>query len=271
MAFWTYDYRSSAALAVRTDMLRATPVTTGLPVLHCSHSNPSPWGALFTHLLSCPSWCPAPEAGEPAAGRSSAPANLVSWGQWWYQPWNSASSVWVLLKQLTYLLPRHDETVHALNTHYEWHQADHQSQSYKSCSLIVSFYRELLIQSCPAPELPPTHQLLAMVRDGVSGPWIIGWGSVQSFQTIISALCGDNGCTLISLRCQNGIVVVMTISVHCVPLVQVKERAHRSSLGYQNSYIYLSAALSRMSQNDITLENIPALVCMMLLLIFLYK
>lgn len=69
--------------------------------------------------------------------------------------------------QLTYLLPRHDEeTVHALNTQV-WHHADHQSLSYKSCSVVVTFPRELLIQSCPAPELPPTHQLLAMVRGGV--------------------------------------------------------------------------------------------------------
>lgn len=101
MAFWTRNYRSSAALAVRTDMLGATPVNTGLPVLHCSHSNPSPWGALLTHFLNCPSWCPAPEAGERAAGRNIAPKNLESWGQWWYQVWNSPSSVWVLPKPVS--------------------------------------------------------------------------------------------------------------------------------------------------------------------------
>lgn len=50
----------------------------------------------------------------------------------------------------------------------------------------------------------------------------------------------------------------------------LKERARRSSLGYHNSYLHLSAALRCMSQNDITLENIPALVRMMLLLIFFY-
>lgn len=143
--------------------------------------------------------------------------------------------------QLTYLLPRHEETLHALNTHV-WHHADHQSQGCKSCSVIVSFSRELLIQFCPVPELPPTYQLLAMVRDGVSGPWIICWGSVQSFQTKTSALCGDIGCTLISLSCQNGIRVVMAIIVHCVPLAHVKERAHRTSLGYHNSYIHLSCS-----------------------------
>lgn len=63
----------------------------------------------------------------------------------------------------------------------------------------------------------------------------------------------------------------MAISVHCVPLAHVKERDYRSSLGYHNSYIHVSAAVSLMSQNDITLENIPVLVCMMLHLVFLYK
>lgn len=80
---------------------RAAPVNTGPAGLQCSHSNPSPWGALCTHFLSCPSWCPGAEAGEPVAGRSTASANLVSWGQWWYQTWNSPSSVWELLKPVS--------------------------------------------------------------------------------------------------------------------------------------------------------------------------
>lgn len=44
MALWTCNYKSSAALAVRKVHGRAAAVNTGLPVLHCSHSNPSPGG-----------------------------------------------------------------------------------------------------------------------------------------------------------------------------------------------------------------------------------
>lgn len=269
MAFWTCNYKSSAALAVRTDMLRATPVNTGLVVLHCSHSNTSPWAAVFTHFLSCP----APEAGEPAKGRNTAPANLVSWGQWCHQTWNSPSSVWMLLKPVSspICFPDMIRRQCTLWTHIMCDtMLTINPSAAKSCSVIVRLSRELLIQSCPVPKLPPTYQVLAMVRDGVSGPWIIWWGSVQSFQAITSALCGDICCTLISLSCQNGIMVVMAISIHCVLLAQIKERAPRSSSGYHNSYLHLSAALSRIPQNDITLENIPALVCLMLLLICLY-
>uniref|UniRef100_A0A8C0B0A6 Ectonucleoside triphosphate diphosphohydrolase 1 n=1 Tax=Buteo japonicus TaxID=224669 RepID=A0A8C0B0A6_9AVES len=43
MAFRTCNYKSGAALAVRTAYARATPVNTGLPALHCSH-NPYPLG-----------------------------------------------------------------------------------------------------------------------------------------------------------------------------------------------------------------------------------
>lgn len=44
MAFWTCNYKSSAALAMRIAHVRATPVNTGLPVRHCSHTNPCPVG-----------------------------------------------------------------------------------------------------------------------------------------------------------------------------------------------------------------------------------
>lgn len=56
-----------------------------------------------------------------------------------------------------------------------------------------------------------------MVKDGLSGLWIMCWGSVQSFQTITSTDCGDIGCTFISLICQNGITDVMASSVRWVP------------------------------------------------------
>lgn len=44
MAFWTCNYKSSVAFTVRTAGVGATLVNTGLPVPHCSHSNPSPVG-----------------------------------------------------------------------------------------------------------------------------------------------------------------------------------------------------------------------------------
>ena len=69
MVFWTCNYKSSTVLAVRTTHVRATPVDTHLPVLQCSHSNPSPWGAPFTDSFFKQSFLVASTRGRKACCR----------------------------------------------------------------------------------------------------------------------------------------------------------------------------------------------------------
>lgn len=71
--FWVRNYKNSAALAVRTTCVRATPVNTGLPVLQCSHSNSflwaCPWGASFTDSFFKQSFLMASTRGKTACCR----------------------------------------------------------------------------------------------------------------------------------------------------------------------------------------------------------